>query len=172
MTLHIQDHENAMTIKKGDSLPETTFTVMTADGPAPKTTKDIFAGRKVVLFAVPGAFTPTCHKNHLPGYVTHAEAIKAKGVDAIAVTGVNDVFVMNAWAEATGGKGVIEFLADGSGAFAKALGLDLDLTERGLGLRSKRYAMVVEDGRVTTLALEEAPSGVDLSSAEKILEAL
>jgi peroxiredoxin len=135
-----------MTIQKGDSLPDATFTVMTADGPAPKTTKEIFGGRKVVLFAVPGAFTPTCHKNHMPGYVTNAEAIKAKGVDAIAVTGVNDVFVMNAWAEATGGKGLIEFLADGSGAFAKAVGLDLDLSQRGLGIRSKRYAMVVEDG--------------------------
>ncbi|MBV8429261.1 MAG: redoxin family protein, partial [Hyphomicrobiales bacterium] len=110
-----------MTIAVGDSLPQATFRVMTADGPAAKTTDDVFKGRKVVLFAVPGAFTPTCHKNHLPGFLTNADAIKAKGVDAIAVTGVNDVFVMDAWAKSTGGQGRIEFLADGNGDFAKAL---------------------------------------------------
>ncbi|GGE34712.1 peroxiredoxin [Agaricicola taiwanensis] len=161
-----------MTIKIGDRLPDATFTVMTADGPAPKTTNDIFSGRKVVLFAVPGAFTPTCHRNHMPGFVNNADAIKAKGVDAIAVTAVNDVFVMNAWAEACGGKGSIEFLADGSGAFAKALGLSMDLSERGLGLRSKRYAMVVEDGAVTHLGLDETPGKVESASAEQVLSAL
>lgn len=161
-----------MTIQTGERLPDATFTVMTADGPAPKTTKDLFAGRKVVFFAVPGAFTPTCHRNHLPGFLANAEAIKAKGVDAIAVTGVNDVFVMSAWAEATGGKGVIEFLADGGGAFAKAIGMDVDLTERGLGLRSKRYAMIVDDGVVSYLAIEEAPGQAETSSAAKLLEAL
>src|SRR5882757_1163423 len=119
-----------MTIKVGDRLPNATFTVMTADGPAVKTTDDIFKGKKVVLFAVPGAFTPTCHKNHLPGFLNNADAIKAKGVDTIAVTGVNDVFVMDAWKKASGAEGKIEFLADGSAKFASALGLSIDLGER------------------------------------------
>ncbi|HWG04392.1 MAG TPA: redoxin family protein, partial [Beijerinckiaceae bacterium] len=110
-------------IKVGDHLPNATFTVMTAEGPKPKTTDDIFKGKKVVLFAVPGAFTPTCHKNHLPGFRDKFDAIKAKGIDTIAVTGVNDVFVMDAWAQASGAKDKIEFLADGSGTFAKAIGL-------------------------------------------------
>src|SRR5258707_6110200 len=118
-----------MPIKVGDRLPTATFTVMTADGPKPKTTDDIFKGKKVVLFAVPGAFTPTCHKNHLPGFVKNASAIKAKGVATIAVTGVNDVFVMDAWKKSSGGES-IEFLADGSANFAKALRLTADLTER------------------------------------------
>ena len=124
---------------------------MTADGPKPKTTDEVFKGKKVVLFAVPGAFTPTCHKNHLPGFVTNADAIKAKGVDAIAVTGVNDPFVMDAWKKATGADGKIEFLADGNGDFAKAIGLALDASADGLGMRSKRYSMVVEDGVVKSL---------------------
>ena len=111
-----------MTIKVGDKLPEAKFRVMTAEGPQVKTTDDIFKGKKVALFAVPGAFTPTCHKNHLPGFVKNAAAIKGKGVDTIAVTGVNDVFVMDAWKKASGGD-AIEFLADGSGNFAKAMGL-------------------------------------------------
>ena len=130
---------------------------MTADGPKPKTTDELFKGKKVVLFAVPGAFTPTCHKNHLPGFVKNADAIKAKGVDTIAVTGVNDVFVMDAWKKATGG-GEIEFLADGNGNWAKALGMTVDLHRRGLGVRSKRYAMLVEDGVVKTLNVEERPA--------------
>src|ERR1700744_2560157 len=121
-----------MTIKVGDNIPEGKFRVMTAEGPGWKTTDDIFSGKKVVLFAVPGAFTPTCHKNHLPGFLEKAEAIKAKGVDAIAVTGVNDVFVMDQWAKATNGAGKIEFLADGNGDFAKALGLTLDASGAGL----------------------------------------
>jgi len=156
-------------IQVGDHLPNATFTVMTAEGPKPKTTDDIFKGKKVVLFAVPGAFTPTCHKNHLPGFRDKFDAIKAKGVDTIAVTGVNDVFVMDAWAQATGAKDKIEFLADGSGAFAKAIGLSIDLSERGLGLRSNRYSMLVEDGVVTKLNIEEAPGKADLSGAETML---
>jgi peroxiredoxin len=140
-----------MTIKVGDRLPTTTFTVMTADGPKPQTTDEIFKGKKVVLFAVPGAFTPTCHKNHLPGFLTNADKIKAKGIDTIAVTGVNDVFVMEAWKKNTDADGKIEFLADGSAAFANALGLSVDLGPRGLGTRSQRYAMLVEDGVVKTL---------------------
>ncbi len=155
-------------IKTGDTLPKTTFTVMTAEGPKPRTSDEIFAGKKVVLFAVPGAFTPTCHKNHLPGFIAKVAEIQAKGVDTIAVTGVNDVFVMDAWAEATGGKGKIEFLADGSAAFAKAIGLTVDLTERGLGIRSRRYAMIVDNSVVQSVDVEEA-AGVEVSGADHIL---
>ena len=161
-----------MTIKPGDTLPNVTFTVPGADGPKPMSTDDVFKGKKAVLFAVPGAFTPTCHKNHLPGFIDKAAAIKAKGVDVIAVTGVNDVFVMGAWAKATGGEGTITFLADGSGEFAKALGLSLDLSARGLGLRSQRYSMLVENGVVKTLNIEETPGTADASGAEAMLKAL
>ena len=161
-----------MAIKVGDRLPSATFTVMTADGPKPQTTDEIFKGKKVVLFAVPGAFTPTCHKNHLPGFLTNADAIKRKGIDTIAVTGVNDVFVMDAWKKNTAAEGKIEFLADGSAAFAKAIGLSIDLGERGLGTRSQRYAMVVEDGVVKTLNIEEAPGKADVSGAENLLKGL
>jgi len=160
-----------MAIKVGDRVPSGSFTVMTADGPKPLTTDELFKGKKVVLFAVPGAFTPTCHRNHLPGFVKNLAAIKAKGVDTIAVTGVNDVFVMDAWKKASGGDG-IEFLADGSGNWAKALGLSLDLGERGLGLRSQRYSMVVEDGVVKSLNIEEAPGKAEASGADKILTLL
>ncbi len=162
-----------MPIKVGDRLPNATFTVMTADGPKPLTTDDIFKGKKVILFAVPGAFTPTCHKNHLPGFLQNADAIKAKGVNAIAVTGVNDVFVMEAWKKDTGAQGKIDyFLADGSASFAKALGLTADLTERGLGVRSQRYAMVVEDGVVKTLNVEDTPGKADISGADALMKAL
>jgi peroxiredoxin len=161
-----------MTIKVGDRLPSATFTVMTADGPKPKTTDEMFKGKKVVLFAVPGAFTPTCHKNHLPGFLQNADAIRAKGIDAIAVTGVNDVFVMDAWKKATGADGKIEFLADGSGDFAKALGLTADLIARGLGVRSQRYSMVVEDGVVKKLNLEDAPGKAEISGADNLLKQL
>ena len=161
-----------MTIKVGDKLPNATFTVMTADGPKPQTTDEVFKGKKVVLFAVPGAFTPTCDRNHLPGFVKNAEAIKAKGVDTIAVTGVNDVFVMNAWKKSSDAEGKVEFLADGGAAFAKALGLTIDLTERGLGVRSQRYSMVVEDGVVKSFNLEEAPGKAEASGAENLLKGL
>jgi peroxiredoxin len=161
-----------MTIEVGDKLPQVTFRVMTPDGPAAKTTDEIFKGRKVVLFGVPGAFTPTCHRNHLPGFLAKAGEIKAKGIDAIAVTGVNDVFVMDAWAKSTGGQGQIEFLSDGNGEFARAIGLSLDGSGFGLGLRSQRYAMVVDDGVVSVLNVEDTPSKADASSAEKLLEDL
>src|SRR5437660_9876047 len=161
-----------MTIKVGDRLPAATFRTMTPDGPAWKTTDEIFKGKKVVLFAVPGAFTPTCHKNHLPGFVQNAQAFKAKGVDTIAVTGVNDAFVMDAWKKASGADGKVEFLADGNGDFAKALGLTVDLGTRGLGTRSQRYAMVVEDCVVKTLNVEDAPGKADLSGAETLLKGL
>ena len=161
-----------MAIKVGDRLPSATFMTMTADGPKPQTTDEIFKGKKVVLFAVPGAFTPTCHKNHLPGFVQQAEKIKGKGIDTIAVTGVNDVFVMDAWKEKTGAAGKIDFLADGSAAFAKAIGLSVDLGERGLGTRSQRYAMVIDDGVVKTLNVEDAPGKADVSGADNLLKSL
>ena len=160
-----------MTIKVGDTLPETKFKIMTADGPAERSSSDLFAGRTVVLFAVPGAFTPTCHNNHLPGFVEHADTILSKGVDEIAVVSVNDVFVMNAWAKATGA-GKITFLADGSADFAKAIGLELDASGAGLGIRSKRYAMIVKDGKVTALNIEETPGKAEVSGAAGILAAL
>ena len=161
-----------MTIQVGGRLPQSTFRVMTPDGPAAKTTDDVFKGRKVVLFAVPGAFTPTCHRNHLPGFLANAAAIKGKGIDAIAVTGVNDIFVMDAWTKAAGVTNEFEVLADGNGDFAKALGLTMDGSGHGLGTRSQRYSMVVEDGVVKALSVEDAPSKADVSGAEALLKAL
>jgi glutaredoxin/glutathione-dependent peroxiredoxin len=159
-----------MTIKVGDPLPDVTFTVMTPEGPQARTTADIFKGRTVVLFGVPGAFTPTCSMNHLPGFLSKEAEIKAKGIDEIAVTSVNDVFVMDAWAKQSGGVGKITFLADGIAAFAKATGLTFDLTERGLGLRSIRYSMLVEDGIVRKLNVEESPAKAEVSGAENLLK--
>jgi glutaredoxin/glutathione-dependent peroxiredoxin len=161
-----------MSIKIGDRLPQAEFKVMTSEGAAVRSTDDVFKGKKVVLFAVPGAFTPTCHKNHLPGYIENAEALKAKGIDAIAVTSVNDVFVMDAWAKASGGAGIIEFLADGGAAFARALGMDFDASAHGLGIRSNRYSMLVEDGVVTQFAVEENNSRADISGAKALLATL
>jgi glutaredoxin/glutathione-dependent peroxiredoxin len=161
-----------MATKVGDRVPNGSFMVMTADGPKPQTTDELFKGKKVVLFAVPGAFTPTCNNNHLPGFLKNADAIKAKGIDTIAVTGVNDVFVMEAWKKSSGAAGKIEFLADGSGNWAKALGLTADLTERGLGVRSQRYAMLVEDGVVKKLNVEETPGKAEMSSAENLLKGM
>ena len=161
-----------MAIKVGDSLPETTFTVMGPEGPKPMTTAEVFAGRKVALFAVPGAYTPTCHKTHMPGFVERAAELKAKGCDAIACTAVNDVFVLNNWAKDTGADGKITMLADGSADFARKIGLEIDLTQRGLGVRSKRYAMMVDNGKVTVLNVEDAPPQVDKSSAAKLCSAI
>src|ERR1700719_4235196 len=157
-----------MAIKVGDRVPNGSFTVMTGDGPKPITTDEIFKGKKVVLFAVPGAFTPTCHKNHMPGFVKNADAIKAKGIDAIAVTAVNDVFVMDAWKKASGAEGKIEALADGNGVFAKALGLSLDASGNGLGTRSKRYSMLVEDGVIKKINFEDAPGKAEASGADNL----
>lgn len=159
-----------MPISVGDTLPSATFTVMTADGPVPKTSDEIFKGKKIVLFAVPGAFTPTCHKNHLPGYLAEADAIKAKGVDAIAVVAVNDPFVMGAWEKATGADGKITFLADPAASFASSLDLTFDGSAAGLGVRSKRYSMLVEDGVVKVLNVEDVPSKADASSAKTMLD--
>jgi peroxiredoxin len=162
-----------MPIQVGDRLPQATFRVMGPDGrPAPKTTDEVFKGRKVVLFAVPGAFTPTCHRNHMPGFVAKADEIKAKGVDAILVTAVNDVFVLDAWTKESGCDGKIEYLADGNGEFAKAVDLTVDASGNGLGIRSKRYAMVVEDGVVKALNVEDSPGKAEVSSAENLLKAL
>lgn len=161
-----------MTIAVGERLPDATFHVVTPDGVQPRTIDDLFKSRRVVLFAVPGAFTPTCHKNHLPGYLENAAAIKAKGIDAIAVTSTNDAFVLDAWAQITGAAGTIEFLADGNGDFARKLGLHSDSSARGMGIRSQRYSMLVDDGVVTRLAVEDAPGKADTSGAAALLKDL
>ena len=160
-----------MTIQIGDKLPDAEFATMTADGQQKVATDVIFAGRKVVLFGVPGAFTPTCSMNHLPGFLTHLDAIKAKGVDTIACVTVNDVHVVNAWAKNSGADGKITMLADGNGTFARATGLELDLNVAGMGLRNKRYSMIVDDGVVKALNIEDK-SGVNVSGADTILEQL
>ncbi|HEY2132313.1 MAG TPA: peroxiredoxin [Acetobacteraceae bacterium] len=159
------------TIKVGDTIPSLKLMTPTADGPKEISTDEIFKGKKVVLFAVPGAFTPTCSAKHLPGYVQNAAALKAKGVDSIVCMAVNDVFVMNAWGADQGVGEQIIMLADGSAALTKALGLELDLVGRGLGIRSQRFALIVDDGKVTHVAIE-APGGFDVSRAEAILAAL
>jgi glutaredoxin/glutathione-dependent peroxiredoxin len=155
-----------MAIKVGDRLPETTFRTMGQDG-TPKETKtdEVFAGKKVALFAVPGAYTPTCHKLHMPGFVQNYEQLKGKGFDVIACTSINDIFVLTNWARDSGAAGKILMLADGSAEFAKKIGMDIDLFGRGLGTRSKRYSMIVENGVVTSLNVEDAPSNHDKSSA-------
>jgi peroxiredoxin len=160
-----------MTIQVGDKIPSVTLSHMTGDGPAPITTDEIFAGKTVVLFALPGAFTPTCSAKHVPGFVAKADEIRAKGVDTIACLSVNDPFVMGAWGKDQGVGDKVLMLADGIAAFTKAVGLELDLTGRGFGLRSDRYAMIVEDGVVKMLNREE-PGAFEVSSAEAVLAAL
>ena len=157
-----------MTIKIGDRLPAAEFLVPGADGPEKKSTNDIFKGKKVVLFAVPGAFTPTCNAQHLPGYVIDHDAFKTKGVDTIACTAVNDVHVMKAWGKATASEGKILMLSDGNGDFAKACGLEKDLAVANMGLRSSRYSMYVVDGVVKALNVE-TKSGVNVSGSETLL---
>lgn len=159
-------------IKVGDTLPEATFTVMTDDGPSPRTSAEVFGGKTVAVFAVPGAFTPTCHNSHLPSFLDQADALRAKGVDSIACISVNDIFVLDAWGKATASAPDIQMLADGSGDFTAATGMELDLTERGLGVRSKRYAMLVEDQTVKTLLIEDAPGEAVKSSADALLAAM
>ena len=160
-----------MTIQVGDKIPSATLTAMGADGPGPVATDELFSGKKVVLFAVPGAFTPTCSAKHLPGFVEQADAIKAKGVDTIACVAVNDVFVMDAWGKSQGVGDKVQMLADGSADFARALDVELDLVGRGLGVRSRRYSMIVDDGTVTRLNLEEG-GGYEVSDAGTILSQL
>ena len=160
-----------MTIEIGQKIPDATFKVVTDEGGKDVSTAEFFGGKKVVMFGVPGAFTPTCSNNHLPGYVENRDAILAKGVDAIAVLSVNDQFVMQAWARFSGGEGKLAFLADGNGSFVKALGLDADMSAAGFGVRSKRFSMIVEDGVVKQLNVE-AGRGVTDSAASVILEQL
>ena len=157
-----------MAIKVGDKLPDAKFTVMGPEGPTAKSVAEVFTGKKVALFAVPGAYTPTCHKNHMPGFVDRVGELKGKGIDTVACTAVNDIFVLTNWAGDTGADGKIEMLADGSGDFAKAIGLDIDLSAFGLGLRSKRYAMLVDDGVVKVLNIEDSPPQAEKSSAENL----
>ena len=160
-----------MAVKEGDKVPSGTFKTMTADGPKDVTTDELFKGKTVALFSVPGAFTPTCSAKHLPGFVQNAAALKAKGVDTIACTAANDVFVMNAWGKDQGCADKVVMLADGSADFAKSLGLQLDLTARGMGMRAQRYSMVVKDGVISKLNVE-APGAFEVSSAEHMLSQL
>src|SRR5271156_1298249 len=158
-----------MTIKAGDKMPEGAFTRMTSDGPQKVTTEQLFAGKTFVLFSVPGAFTPTCDAKHLPGFVELADDIKKKGVDTIACTAVNDVFVMNAWGKSGGVGDKILMLADGSGEYAKALGLEMDATGYGMGMRGQRFALIVKNG-VATQVHVEAPGEFKVSAADFILK--
>jgi len=160
-----------MATKVGDKVPSGTFKVMSADGPKDVTTDELFKGKTVALFSVPGAFTPTCSAKHLPGFVQKADALKAKGVDTIACTAANDVFVMNAWGKDQNCGDKVTMLADGSADFAKALGLELDLTGRGMGMRAQRYSMVVKDGVIEKLNVEE-PGQFEVSSADHMLSQL
>ena len=158
-----------MTIKVGDRLPQANFRVMTPDGVQVKTTDDIFKGKKVALFAVPGAYTGTCHKMHMPSVFQNAAALKAKGVDIIAVVAVNDVFVMQAWKRDVDQRDEGLFLADGNAEFAKAVGLNFDASGNGLGIRSRRYSMLVDDGVVKQFNLEPAPGKVEVSGGDTLL---
>ncbi len=160
-----------MTISVGDKIPAVTFIQPTADGPQPVASADYFAGKRVALFSVPGAFTPTCSAKHLPGFVEKADELKAKGIDEIACTAVNDAFVMGAWGKASGVEGKVTMLADGNGDFAKAVGLEMDGSKFGLGSRGQRFAMVIKDGVVEHLFVE-APGEFRVSSAEYMLEHL
>ncbi|MFP6806275.1 MAG: peroxiredoxin [Pseudomonadales bacterium] len=159
-----------MSISIGDNVPEATMKIMGEKGPQDITTADIFSGKKVVLFALPGAFTPTCSAAHLPGFVVNADKIKEKGVDSIVCLSVNDAFVMNAWGKDKNAEELM-MVADGNGDFTKAMGLEMDGSAFGLGSRSQRYAMIVEDGKITALNVEQGPT-FEVSSADAILEAL
>jgi peroxiredoxin (alkyl hydroperoxide reductase subunit C) len=160
-----------MAIKTGDTIPAAKLTQATTEGPREISTQDLFGGKTVVLFGVPGAFTPTCSAKHLPGFVEQAAALKAKGIDTIACMAVNDAFVMKAWGESQGIQDEVLLLADGAAAFTKALGLELDLTARGMGIRCQRFALVAKDGVVSYLGIEEA-GAFDVSKAETVLAAL
>ena len=161
-----------MALKEGDKIPDVKLTEMVDGRPSQVSLAELSKGKRIVVFAVPGAFTPTCHKNHLPGFVKNLGAIKAKGVDTVAVTGVNDVFVMDAWKKASGAGDKIEFLADGNGEFAKAIDMAFDGSGNGLGTRSKRYSMLVEDGVVKKLNVEDAPGKCDISGGGELLKQL
>jgi glutaredoxin/glutathione-dependent peroxiredoxin len=160
-----------MTIATGEKLPEATFMTMTAEGPQPVESASYFAGRRVALFSVPGAFTPTCSAKHLPGFIEQAEALKAKGVDEIVCTAVNDVFVMGAWGKAAAADGKVTMLADGNGAFAQAVGLEMDGSKFGMGTRGQRFSMVINDGVVEQINVE-GPGEFKVSSADHMLDQL
>ncbi|WP_137178838.1 peroxiredoxin [Roseomonas sp. AR75] len=160
-----------MTIKAGDKIPAVKIMQATAEGPKEVDTGELFAGKTVVLFGVPGAFTPTCSAKHLPGFVQNAAALKAKGVDLVACMAVNDAFVMGAWGKDQGVEDKVAMLADGAAAFTKAMGLEFDLTARGLGVRCQRFALVAKNGTVTHIAIE-APGAFEVSKAEAVLEAV
>jgi len=157
-----------VTIKVGDKVPEGVFKVMKSDGPGSLSTKELFSGKKVVLFSVPGAFTPTCSKEHLPGFIEKAEQLEEKGIDTIACMAVNDVFVMSAWGDHSGAGSKVLMLADGNGDYTSALGLEMDASGFGMGRRGQRFAMVVEDGVVKQLHVE-APGEFKVSSADNLL---
>jgi len=159
-----------MTINVGDTMPEGVLVTMGADGPSPVSSADLFNGKKVVLFGLPGAFTPTCSANHLPSYVESADALHAKGVDTIACMSVNDPFVMNAWGKDQNVGDAVMMLADGSADYAKALGLEIDLTARGMGVRATRFSLVVEDGKVTAVNVEPNPGVMEVSGAATVLD--
>jgi peroxiredoxin len=161
-----------MAIKIGDRLPEANFRVMSPDGIKTLTTAEVFSGKRVVLFAVPGAFTPTCHLKHLPGFIESAGDFKKQDIDTVACVAVNDPFVLGAWEEASGSKGKVLFLSDGNAEFTKKIGMDFDGSGVGLGTRSKRYAAFVDDGVVKVLNVEDSPGVADASTAAKILNAL
>ena len=160
-----------MTIAVGDKLPSITLTRMTPEGPANVSSEELFAGRKVVVFGLPGAFTPTCSAAHLPGFVVHSDELFAKGVDSIVCLSVNDAFVMDAWGKQHNADDRVQMIADGNADFARAVGLEVDLSARGMGVRSQRYAMVVDDGVVTLLNVEQ-PGKFEVSDAETILKSL
>ncbi len=160
-----------MTIKVGDTLPEATFMTWGEGGPEQVSTDDVFAGKTVAVFSVPGAFTPTCSAQHLPGFVEQADALKAKGVDTIACTAVNDIFVMHAWEENQKSGGAVTMLSDGNGDFVKSLGLQMDGTGFGMGIRGQRFSLLVKDGKVTHINIEE-PGEFRVSSAQYLLDQL
>ena len=158
-------------LKVGDKIPSAKLMQMTKDGPRPLTTEELFNGKKVVLFALPGAFTPTCSAKHVPGFVQQAESIKAKGVDTIACVSVNDAFVMNAWGKDQNAGDKVMMLGDGGAEFTNAMGLSMDLTKNGMGVRSQRYAMIVQDGVIKDLFVEK-PGAFEASTAENVLKHL
>ena len=159
-----------MSIKVGDKVPAIDLLEMTESGPAKISSAELFGGRKIAFLALPGAFTPTCSAKHLPGFVDNSDALKAKGFDEIVCLSVNDPFVMRAWAENQNVAGKVRLVADWDGSFTKAMGLEFDASGAGLGIRSRRYSMIVEDGAITCLNIEEAPGAFEVSSAEKMLE--
>jgi len=161
-----------MAIKVGDRVPAGTFGIMKGEGPGSITTDELFKGKRVVLFSVPGAFTPTCSKTHLPGFVQNATALKAKGIDTVACMAVNDVFVMDAWGKGAGAPGKVLMLADGNATYTKALGLELDAAGFGMGIRGQRFALVVKDGVVEKLMLEPSAGQCTISGGESVLSNL